>query len=51
VGAGHHVDRVDLNHADPLHHLSEMTAINPTGRARIGEALGGQRHPTSLVKG
>ena len=45
------VHRVDLDEPDPVHHPPQVAAVHPAGRARVGEALRGQRHPPGLRAG
>ena len=39
LAAHQHVDRVDLDQADPVEHAAQVPAIDPALRARVGEAL------------
>ena len=47
--AHEHVDGVDLDDADAIEHLPHVAAVDPSGRARVGEALRGDGHSPRLV--
>jgi hypothetical protein len=51
VGASDDVDRVDLDDADPVDDFAEVAHVDAAGRARLGEALGGERDSTRLLDG
>ena len=51
LAAHEHVDGVDLDHADAVEHPAQVAAVDPAGRAPVGEALGGERHPAGLGGG
>ena len=43
LAAHEHVDRVDLDQADPVEHPADVAAVDAARRPRLGEALGGER--------
>ena len=51
LGPHQHVDGVDLDQPDPVEHAPQVAAIDPALRARVGEALGSERHPACLREG
>lgn len=48
LAADQHVDRIDLDEANLIEHLAEMTAIDAARGSRIGETLRGERYSTCL---
>ncbi len=51
VRADQHVDRVDLQQPHPVDHPAQVPCVDPAGRPRLGEALGGERDPARLPGG
>jgi hypothetical protein len=51
VGAGHDIDRVQLDDAHPVNHSPQVTEIDPPARAWLRKTLGGQGNSTSLSDG
>ena len=49
VAAGDHVDRVELHRGQPVEHPPEVAASTRPVGPRLGEALGGQRHPPGVA--
>ena len=49
LAAHEHVDGVDLDDADAFEHLPQVAAVDPSGRAWVGEALCGDSHSPRLV--
>ena len=50
VRAHQHVDGVDLQHPGAVEHASQVAHVDATRRARLGEALRGERDATSLCE-
>jgi hypothetical protein len=51
VRADQHVDRVDLQQPHPVDHPAQVPGVDPAGRPRLGEALGGECDPARLAGG
>jgi hypothetical protein len=45
---GDHIDRIELDHANPLDNPPQVPDIYLAGWTRIGQALGGQGDSASL---
>jgi hypothetical protein len=48
LAAHQHVDRVDLDEPHPVDDAAQVTPIDATGRARVGEPLRAEREPSRL---
>ena len=51
VGAGQHIDRVDLDHADLADHAAQSPAVQRPRRPRIGQPLSGDGDTPGLAGG